>query len=202
MRYDLTNWIIHFVRDRNLDQDFPGSTGEEQDFCVSGELEPDAKAFSVLQTIIRLSGLLPGYSIRNGRTTIYGGLPAVCSTEMPIYSFAKYVQERKSTDSVSSKNGKSEAIEAANNFIKSRNIDRGCCGYANVVSTSVTNPIIQQLIKMKIATGPYDGRAILHIHGDWPKSQSIDYEECIAGALCGVLNRYLGDMFYTESRLD
>jgi hypothetical protein len=52
MRHDHTSWLIHFVRDRNLDQDFPGDTEEEFDHFPGGELEADADAFYVLETII------------------------------------------------------------------------------------------------------------------------------------------------------
>jgi hypothetical protein len=44
---------------------------------------------------------MPGYSFRNGRTTIYGGQPAICTTEMPLYSFAQYVRSRADTAKVS-----------------------------------------------------------------------------------------------------
>ena len=94
MRHDHTAWLTHFVRDRVPEQDFPGETEEEARYFEGGELGPDADAFLVLQTIIRLGGLTPGYSFRKGRTTIYGGKPAVCATEMPLYSFAEYVRSR------------------------------------------------------------------------------------------------------------
>ena len=101
MRHDHTNWLIHFVRDRNPEQDFPGNTQEEFDDFVGGELECDAPAFSVLKTIIRLGGLTPGYSFRKGRTTIYGGHPAICATEMPLYSFAQYAKGKTNSKNVS-----------------------------------------------------------------------------------------------------
>jgi hypothetical protein len=101
MRHDHTKWLIHFVRDRVPEQDFPGEAEEEADFYAGGELEYDADAFSVLKTIIRLGGLFPGYSFRSGRTTIYGGQPAICATEMPLYSFAVYARDRSNTGKVS-----------------------------------------------------------------------------------------------------
>ncbi|QPI27235.1 hypothetical protein I0J99_08355 [Sinorhizobium meliloti] len=97
MRHDHTNWLTHFVRDRNPDQDFPGGDEDDCGFFAGGELEIDASAFQVLKTIIRLGGITPGYSFRNGRTTIYGGRPAICVTEMPLYSFATYVKSRGDT---------------------------------------------------------------------------------------------------------
>ncbi|HIH4450218.1 TPA: hypothetical protein ACYSLL_004237 [Salmonella enterica] len=100
MRHDYTNWLIHFVRDRDLDQDYPAETEDEYELLVGGELEPDASAFSVLFNILKI-GLKPYYSFRNGRTTIYGGTPAICVTEMPIYSFAQYIKDRKDTKKIS-----------------------------------------------------------------------------------------------------
>ena len=101
MRHDHTDWLIHFVRDRFPEQDFPGETEEKYNHWVGGELEPDAGAFQVLKTIIRLGGLYPGYSFRSGKTTLFGGSPVVCATEMPIYSFASYAKERSQSQSVS-----------------------------------------------------------------------------------------------------
>lgn len=100
-RHDHTDWLTHFVRDRNPDQDFPGEDEDEFGQYCGGELEADADAFGVLKTIIRLGGVTPGFSFRNGRTTIYGGQPAVCATEMPIYAFANYARERAKAGNVS-----------------------------------------------------------------------------------------------------
>lgn len=90
-RHDHTNWLIHFVRGRSRSQD---ELPEDLPDPLAYEIEPDAGAFQVLKTVVRLGGLVPGYSLRKGRTTIYGGRPAVCVTEMPLYSFAMYVRER------------------------------------------------------------------------------------------------------------
>jgi len=101
MRHDHTKWLVHFVRDRNPDQDFPGEDEEAAGRFAGGELEMDASAFEVLKAIVRLGGLIPGYSFRNERTTIYGGQPAVCATEMPLYSFAKYAMAKSDASKVS-----------------------------------------------------------------------------------------------------
>jgi len=100
-RHDHTAWLTHFVRDRKPEQDFPGEDEEEFGHYAGGEIECDADAFEVLKTIIRLGGLTPGYSFRKGRTTIYGGQPAVCATEMPLYAFATYARERAEFGNVS-----------------------------------------------------------------------------------------------------
>lgn len=102
MRYDLTDWIIHFVRERDSEKDFACGDDQNVSLFTNGELDQDADAFSVLKTIIRLGGLTPGYSFRSGRTTIYGGTPAVCATEMPIYSFSVYARQRAEAGNVSS----------------------------------------------------------------------------------------------------
>lgn len=100
-RHDHTAWVTHFVRNRLPEQDFPGEDEDEYGYFAGGELEADAGAFQVLTAIIRLGGLMPGYSFRKGRTTIYGGQPAVCATEMPLYAFATYARERAEAGNVS-----------------------------------------------------------------------------------------------------
>lgn len=100
-RHDHTAWVTHFVRDRKPEQDFPGEDEDECGTYAGGELEWDADAFTILKTIIRLGGLTPGYSFRKGRTTIYGGQPALCATEMPLYAFATYARKRADTSKVS-----------------------------------------------------------------------------------------------------
>lgn len=101
MRHDHTEWLTHFVRGRNPAQDFPFENEEQNGWFCGGELGWNASAFDVLKTIIRLGGITPGYSFRGGRTTIYGGQPAICATEMPIYSFASYARDRADPTSVS-----------------------------------------------------------------------------------------------------
>ncbi|MGE1152107.1 hypothetical protein [Pseudomonas kitaguniensis] len=100
-RHDQTDWLIHFVRDRNPEQDFPGEGERESEHHIGGELDHNAEAFEVLKTIIRLGGIKPGYSFRKGRTTIYGGQPAVCATEMPLHAFTTYARERAHAGNVS-----------------------------------------------------------------------------------------------------
>jgi hypothetical protein len=86
MRCDHTNWLTHFVRDRLPEQDFP-CTDEDDAGFEGGELEPAAGVFSVLKNGHTIGGIIPGHPFLGGRTTIYGGEPAVCATEMPLYSF-------------------------------------------------------------------------------------------------------------------
>lgn len=100
-RHDHTSWLTHFVRGRNPSQDFPGDTDEERAYYAGDELEQNAGAFQVLKTIIRLGGIKPGHSFRRGRTTIYGGQPALCATEMPLYALATYAKSRQQQGNVS-----------------------------------------------------------------------------------------------------
>jgi hypothetical protein len=76
--------------------DFPARTEAELD-SKTGRMPADADAFWVLKTIIEDGGLKLGFSLRNDKTTIYGGRPAVCFTEMPLYSLAVYARERVTT---------------------------------------------------------------------------------------------------------
>ncbi|MCI5220340.1 MAG: hypothetical protein D3914_14395 [Candidatus Electrothrix sp. LOE2] len=102
MRHDQTQWLIHFVRDLDIDQDFPEIREGEFDYFARCELQyGDTTAFSVLKTVVRLGGLIAGYSFRNGKTTIYGEHPVVCATEMPLYSFAQYTRDRASVRDIS-----------------------------------------------------------------------------------------------------
>jgi hypothetical protein len=408
MRHDHTDWLIHFVRDRHPEQDLPGESEEEADYYAGGEIEYDASAFIVLKTIIRLGGLIPGYSFRSGRTTIYGGQPAICATEMPIYSFAQYAKSQKHSKNVSAygvaflksdfhaaggrpaiyglsvnnitykKNtdlirilsdsilpeaeqyryvaynpqpdhwidwsherewrwrvtdeeyeyvwcmdgagsygtapglrlfgGKSndchfskiyvivwtqeeaeeiqemltgfylancnnydtpfsrnvliksriiilnkvisavvegknlecqtiEGIEgaclldplvihsdfdeelekrvenaivlakiagkaAADNYMASHDINFGYCGFAYASTRDVTNPVVQLMLERELATGPYDGRVLVSLNGDWPFSQSLDFKETIYSAASEVLTKELGVQFYLYSRDD
>jgi hypothetical protein len=106
IRPDLTDWVIHFVRDRTPNDDPKEDATEIHDgyeFPLSTHsLESDADAFSVLRHIITTGGFLPGYSFRKKKTTLYGKIPVVCFTEMPVYAFAKYVQIRGMSSRVAS----------------------------------------------------------------------------------------------------
>lgn len=101
IRHDHTAWVTHFVRDRNPEQDFPGEDEDAVAYYAGNELDQDATAFEVLKAIIRLGGIMPGHSFRGGRTTIYGGQPAICATEMPLYALATYARSRAKTGNVS-----------------------------------------------------------------------------------------------------
>jgi hypothetical protein len=101
IRHDHTAWVTHFVRDRNPAQDFPGEDEDAVAYYAGNELDQDATAFEVLKVIVRLGGIMPGHSFRGGRTTIYGGQPAICATEMPLYALATYARSRAKGGNVS-----------------------------------------------------------------------------------------------------
>ncbi|GLI57377.1 hypothetical protein PM10SUCC1_28910 [Propionigenium maris DSM 9537] len=87
MRHDITKWMIHFTSDFFNEDDY-------------GELYGYGDAYDVLKTILRINGLKPSYSLRNGKTTLFGGEPVICATEMPIYSLIEYVKSRNDSTMV------------------------------------------------------------------------------------------------------
>lgn len=90
-RFDMSDWLIHFVkapRDR-----FKSNEAEANKYFDYGEITEDATALDVLKTIIRLGGLLPGKSYRNGKTTLYGYDSVVCASEMPLSAFYEYAKQ-------------------------------------------------------------------------------------------------------------
>lgn len=113
-RRDLSEWLIHFVHDRNPDNDpltrwweqdsyrYPIAFDEkeapiythwpEQD--ETEPLAPDADAMRVLSKIVDDGHIRAGWSFRGRRPTIYGPRAAVCFTEMPLYAFLAYAKDR------------------------------------------------------------------------------------------------------------
>lgn len=70
-RFDMSDYLIHFTRKND-----------------------DSTAFQNLKKIIKSGKLNAGWSVRNTKRTIFGKYPAVCFTEMPLFSFLTYVQNR------------------------------------------------------------------------------------------------------------
>ena len=118
-RSDLTDWVMHFVHARNLDNepeeapkeynqyhgfpyhenkklnsrfDFWGIVDKETDLDLSAE------AFNVLLKIIRDGHIRSSWAFRNNRPTIYGPRAAVCFTEMPLYALCQYAKKRSKKD--------------------------------------------------------------------------------------------------------
>ena len=111
-RYDMSEWVIHFVHDRQSKDDLyalreickleepdveyriptyydkrkrPHDLTDEHsdDEWWIGE---DAPAFDVLQKIIHDGYIRSGWSLRDFTPTIFGPYSAVCFTEMPLYA--------------------------------------------------------------------------------------------------------------------
>ena len=118
-RLDLTDWVMHFVHARNLDNE-PGEAPKEYNqyhgfpyhenkdlnsrFDSWGiadeetEVGLGAEAFDVLLKIIRDGHIRSSWAFRKNRPTIYGPRSAVCFTEMPLYALCQYAKERSKKD--------------------------------------------------------------------------------------------------------
>jgi hypothetical protein len=75
-RFDLSDYLIHFTR----------STGKH--------------AFENLKSIIASGKINPDWAIRKGKRGVYGNYPAVCFTDMPLFSFYQYVKNRHADSKV------------------------------------------------------------------------------------------------------
>ncbi len=75
-RFDLSDYLIHFTR----------STGH--------------RAFENLKAIIACGKIKSDCAVRNGKRGIYGNYPAVCFSEMPLFSFYQYVKNRHADSKV------------------------------------------------------------------------------------------------------
>jgi hypothetical protein len=104
-RTDLSNWLIHFVRDRTpenawewlgeYDESLPAAFRADGCPVFDGEfwkappeprVEPDADAFAALLNILWSGYIRAWWALRAGKATVYGPRPAVCFTEMPLYA--------------------------------------------------------------------------------------------------------------------
>lgn len=86
VRFDLSDYLIHFFR--KIDIDGPNSPSVPEHFGF-GNINEDTSwsALFMLRCAIRLNRLWATWSYRNGIRTIYGPSPAVCFTEMPLAAF-------------------------------------------------------------------------------------------------------------------
>ena len=76
------------------------------------------------------------------------------------------------------------------------------CGFAHATTHDVTNPIVQYLLKVGQASGPFDGTVWINFPKNYPPSPSIDYNEAGCLAACEVLSLELGISVYCETRPD
>lgn len=104
IREDVTDWLIHFTKDissKNQTEIYIEDESEEGEYYLdySNQLpfgHSSLTAFESLKNIVRECGIRYNYSLRNGRTTLFGGSPVICFTEMPLKSFIEYAKERSS----------------------------------------------------------------------------------------------------------
>jgi len=105
-REDITDWLIHFTKDvysKNEVEVYEEIPSLEEEGIIELKFDytnlfpvgvESLTAFEVLSKIISECGIRYGYSFRNKQTTIYGGEPVICFTEMPIKSLIKYAKTR------------------------------------------------------------------------------------------------------------
>lgn len=93
IRFDLSDWLIHFFRDIDLGGSNSITYPEHMGW---GNVDEDVKrsALFMLRCAIRQGRLWATWSYRNDIRTIYGPNPAVCFTEMPIAAFLETGEAR------------------------------------------------------------------------------------------------------------
>lgn len=85
-RFDLSDRLIHFFRDLDLEKSDAPPTPEDWGYASVVE-DWKMPAFFLLRHTVREGRLWATWSVRSGRRTIYGPRPAVCFTEMPIAAY-------------------------------------------------------------------------------------------------------------------
>lgn len=94
LRFDLSNYLIHFFRDVNLDGAEPilfPRYAYFNNMVNSSALD----ALFLMRCSIRHNKIFATWSYRNARPTIYGKSPAVCFTDMPLAAFIQTSEERR-----------------------------------------------------------------------------------------------------------
>ncbi len=120
-RKDLSDWLIHFIHQRNMKNEAPPWDMQDAVQCrypvafdSDGEpvfthwpehdefypLPHDADALSVLRKILSDGHIRSGWSFRREKPTIYGPRSAVCFTEMPLYALLAYAKSRSDEKNV------------------------------------------------------------------------------------------------------
>lgn len=93
IRFDLSNYLIHFFRDIDISGPNGISLPEHMGWQNIYE-DTFLPASFMLRAALRNGRLWATWSMRNGIRTIYGSSPAICFTEMPIAAFLKAGSER------------------------------------------------------------------------------------------------------------
>ena len=119
-RLDISEWVTHFVHQRNPQNDpdcifgegehvsFPYVFDDEKnerfaawyDSDADYPIEEDGTALQVLWKIIDDGHIRSTWAFRSGRPTIYGPRAVVCFTEMPLYALLDYAKKRADPSSV------------------------------------------------------------------------------------------------------
>lgn len=93
LRFDLSNYLIHFFRDIDLESGngivFPEHMGWQNLYE-----DTSFPAVFMLRAALRNGRLWATWSVRNDVRTIYGPNPAICFTEMPIAAFLEAGRSR------------------------------------------------------------------------------------------------------------
>ncbi|KPG75209.1 DUF4427 domain-containing protein [Pseudomonas libanensis] len=93
IRFDLSDYLIHFFRDVNLSGPEPIFFPENARFNNVAHSEKLDSLF-LMRCALRHHKLFATWSYRGGRPTIYGTFPAVCFTDMPLAAFVQTSNER------------------------------------------------------------------------------------------------------------
>ena len=111
-RKDLSDWLIHFVHNRDFNNDPSLWALELVDvpmaYALNGQairtswyhhdrkydMAADELPIGILQKIMHDGHIRAGWAYRNQKPTIYGPRAAVCFTEMPLYALLDYAKTR------------------------------------------------------------------------------------------------------------
>ena len=93
-RFDLSDYLIHFFRDVDLES---GSYIHFPEYLGFNNICEDLKcsALFLMRCTLRNHKLVASWSYRNGKRSIYGYDPAICFTDMPLAAFYKQVKKEK-----------------------------------------------------------------------------------------------------------
>jgi hypothetical protein len=93
VRFDLSPFLIHFVRTMVIDRDDAPEVPEHWGW---GNINEDVEftPFFLLRCVLRHRRVWATWSYRGGKRTIYGPRPAVCMTEMPLAAFVQSSRAR------------------------------------------------------------------------------------------------------------
>lgn len=94
-RSDISDYVIHFLRKQQMNDLPPVYEYDDGIFFQEGSDIGDMNEMECMFNIVSEGGLRGSFSFRNGKATIYGHLPAVCFTEMPLINLLEYRMLRK-----------------------------------------------------------------------------------------------------------